>query len=429
MTTSDSNSRIRARRAAPWALALGATLALTACGGNGGESGEGADATGGGDDTVTVWHYFTTDGQVGVMEDFADRFEEQHGSATVENVYVPYDQMNSKVVSAAGSQTGPDVVVFNGAETATIALGGALAPLDEQWGSYEDADQFPDGTQHRVEDSLYSVQGYVNLLGLWYNADILDEIGVEPPTTVEELEAAMQAATEAGYDGITMSGLPQSQGEWQAYPWLSNEGFTYESPDAAPLGAALERISGWVEDGYLSREVTTWDQTVPFQQFTSGGVAFAENGNWQMAAAESDADFEYGVVPMPLGESGQVYLGGEGVGIGAHSDSPELAWEYIQASFLDPEAEVAAAEAVGYIPARLDAAEAEPVASDPLLEPFATSLAEMGASYPAPVIPPEAVADVQTLMGQTWSAVLGGQQEPQQAADQAVQQLEGMLGN
>lgn len=418
-------TRSRARRAAG-AAATAAVLGLTACGSSG-EDAAGGEG-GGGDGVVTVWHYFTVDEQVAAMDALAERFEGEHEGATVENVYVPYDQMNSKVISAAGAGTGPDVVVFNGGETAALALAGALAPLDDRWSSYEDADQFPDSVLHTVDDSLYAVQGYVNLLGLWYNADILAEIGVEPPTTPDELEAAMAAASDAGYAGITVSGLPQSQGEWQAYPWLTAEGFDYESPDAEALEAALARARGWVERGWLSQQATTWDQTVPFQEFTAGQTAFAENGNWQLGAAAADAGFEYGVVPMPLGESGQVYLGGEGQGIGASSDDPDLAWEYLTSTFLDADAQVQMAQDVGYIPARADAGQDEAVTGDELLAPFAESVAELGATYPAPSIPSEAVADVQTTMGQAWSAALGGQQSPADAAQQALSAIEPALG-
>ena len=417
------------RRLTALGVAAATALALAACGGGDGDAEPGASPGGqAGGETVTVWHYFSADNQVALMDAYAERFEAAHEGATVENVYVPYDQMNSKVVSAAGSQTGPDVVVFNGAETAVLALAGALAPLNERWDAYEDADQFPDSVLHAIDDQVYSVQGYVNLLGLWYNADILGEIGVEPPTSIEELEAAMAAAKDAGHAGITLSGLPQSQGEWQAYPWLTSQGFDYSNLDQDALTAGLAMARGWVEDGYLSQEATTWDQTVPFQQFTAGGVAFAANGNWQIGTAESDAGFEYGVVPLPVGEQGKVYLGGEGVGISAFSANPDLAWEYLTATYLDPEGQLLAVENVGSIPSRSDAAQDPAVTGDPLLEPFATTLAENGANYPDPVVPPEAVADLQTAMGQTWSAVLGGQRPPEQAAAEAITQLRSLIG-
>lgn len=415
-------------RRSPWirtplvALTASALLGLSACTGGGPDTGSAA-----GDETVTVWHYFTQDRQVQVLEDFKTSFEESHDGATVENVFVPYDQMNSKLLSAAGSGEGPDVAIFNGAETAPIALGGALAPLDEQWSSYEHADQFPESILHSVDDELYSVQGYVNLLGLWYNADILEEIGVEPPRTMQELEQAMDAAVDAGYGGITLTGLPNTQGEWQAYPFLSESGFDYESPEKSALTEALTRAEKWVAEGWLSQEAASWDQTVPFDEFTGGDQAFAVNGNWQSGAVAQDADFDYGVVPLPLGDSGRVYLGGEGIGVGAHADDPELAWEYVTSTHLSVDGSLAALESVGYLPARRDAAADEAVTSDEILAPFSTTVDEYGASYPSEEIPAERVADVQVAVAQAWSATIGGQKDAETAADDAFSTLKGLL--
>lgn len=402
---------------------LAATGALAACGSSGSGGGAAEDGSQGGN-TVTVWHYFAEDNQVALMDKYKEMFEAENEGVTVENVFVPYDQLNSKVVNAAGSQTGPDVVVFNGAEASVLALAGGLKKLDEEWGAYEDAGQFPDSVQHTIDGTLYAVQGYVNLLGLWCNLDKLDELGLEPPTTVDELEAAMAAAQEIGLAGITLSGLPQSQGEWQAYPWLSSQGFTYENPDEQALTDGFAMVHDWVEKGYLSKEATTWDQTVPFQQFLAGESLFAANGNWQMAAAEADASFEYTVVPLPVGETGQVYLGGEGQAVGAFSQNAELAWQYLTSTYYSAEGQAAAVELVGSIPAREDASQDPAVTENELLVPFSKTVAEHGANYPSAAIPPEAVADVQTTVGQSWSAALGGQQDPDAAAQSVMQLLE-----
>lgn len=404
---------------------LAAAGALAACGSSGSGAGGGEDGSQGGN-TVTVWHYFAEDNQVALMDKYKEMFEAANEGVTVENVFVPYDQLNSKVVNAAGSQTGPDVVVFNGAEASVLALAGGLKAIDDEWSAYEDASQFPDSVQHTIDDSLYAVQGYVNLLGLWCNLDKLDELGLEPPTTMDELEAAMAAAQEIGLAGITLSGLPQSQGEWQAYPWLSSQGFTYESPDEQALTAGFAMVNEWVEKGYLSREATTWDQTVPFQQFLAGESLFAANGNWQIAAAEADASFEYAVVPLPVGETGQVYLGGEGQGVGAFSQNAELAWQYLTSTYYSADGQAAAVELVGSLPAREDAAQNPAVTENELLGPFSQTVAERGANYPSAAIPPEAVADVQTTVGQAWSAAVGGQQDPEAAAQTVLQLLESL---
>lgn len=427
------NTPLTRKAIAVTAAALAGTLVLSACGtsntggtasGEGTTSSNGESATGG---KLTVWHYFSDPNQVKLMDDYAAKFESANEGVDVDNVFVPYDQLNSKLVSSAGAQTGPDVVVFNGADASTLALGGALAPMDEYWSSYADASQFPDSVIHKLDGKIYAVQGYVNLLGLWYNADILKEIGVEAPSTMDELEAAMAKAKEAGYGGITLSGLPNSQGEWQGYPWLAADGFNYESPDEAALTKGLERVRGWVDNGYLTQEAVTWDQTVPFQQFAAGKIAFAENGNWQMGTAAADAKFDYGVVPLPLGDGGQVYLGGEGEGIGAFSENKDLAWKYLSETYYDKDGQLLAPEIVGSIPSRLDSAQADVVTSNALLDPFATSIAQYGANYPSAAIPADKVADTQLIMGQTWSAVLGGQQSPADGAANAMKNLSTFL--
>jgi len=405
------------------AAAAAAGLALAGCGGSSGSAASG----GGGSKELTVWHYFSDANQVKVMTDFEAKFEKAHAGTHVTNVYVPYDQLISKLTASAGAKSGPDVVVLNGADTGTLALAGALAPLDDRWNAYSDKGQFPASVVHKTNNKIYSVQGYVNLLGLWYNADLLGSLGLKPPTTMQELESDMQAAKAAGKQGITLSALPQSQGEWQAYPWLSAEGFTYKNRDQTAMTAGLTRVHSWVDKGYLSKAAVTWDQTVPFQQFTTGNVAFAENGNWQAGTAASSAKFKYGVVPLPLGGKGQVYLGGEGEGIGAFSKNPDLAWQYLQETYLDKQGQLIPAEDVGSIPSRTDTAKDPKVTGNKLLQPFAQTIAKYGASYPDPAIPAQAVANVQLTVGQAWSATLGGQKSPDQAASATISALSSLI--
>ncbi|HYQ74726.1 MAG TPA: hypothetical protein VER05_06255, partial [Cellulomonas sp.] len=101
---------MNARRTSLIALAAAGALGLAACSGGtsaGGGGGSTSGSGGEGDGVVTVWHYFSDANQVALMDAYKEKFESEN-DATVENVYVPYDQMNSKLVSAAGAGTGPD---------------------------------------------------------------------------------------------------------------------------------------------------------------------------------------------------------------------------------------------------------------------------------------------------------------------------------
>jgi multiple sugar transport system substrate-binding protein len=384
------------------AVAAASALLLSGC------SGSSSAPSTGGSNTLTVWHYFSDPNQVKVMTDYATLFQKDHPNVTVDNVYIPYDQLDQKLIASVGAKTGPDVVVFNGADAGNLALAGTLAPLDDKWASFADKSQFPDSVIHTVNDKIYAVQGYVNLLGLWYNKDLLDSLSITPPTTMDELNADMAKVKASGAMGITLSGLPNSQGEWQAYPWLTSSGFDYTNPSQAALTAGLGTAADWINNGYLSKESTTWDQTVPFQKFAAGGVAFAENGNWQIATAQSTAKFNYGVVPLPVSSTGKVYLGGEGEGIGAFSKNQDLAWQYLQETYYSSAGQLIALTDSGTIPARADTTSNPAVTGNPLIKPFADSIATLGANYPTDSIPPANVANVQLATGQAWSSVLGG---------------------
>ena len=379
-----------------------------------------ADDGGAEDQTVTVWHYFSDANQVKILDDYKAMFEEANPEMTVENVYIPYDQMVPNLLKSATSSDGPDVVVFNGGDATTLAVGGALAPLDKQWAAYADAGQYSDALLRSLDGTLYATSGYVNLLGLWYNQDVLDAVGVDPPTTLDELNAALDEVVAAGYQGITLAGVPNGQSEWQAYPWMSAFGFDYADPQREPLIKAFRMAQEWVSSGALSAEAVTWDQTVPFQTFAAGNVAFAENGDWQRGTAESTASFNYGVVPLPVGDKGGVYMGGEGLSIGAFADSPTLAWKYLEETYLSVEGQLIALKTVGSIPARADAAQADEVTSDPLIAAFAETIATSGQAYPAAVVPAESASDLGLEVGTVWSAVLAGQVTPEDAADQVL---------
>ena len=186
-------------------------------------------------------------------------------------------------------------------------------------------------------------------------------------------------------------------------------------------------IQSWTASGALTREAVTWDQTVPFQTWAAGNVAFAQNGNWQLGTARSDANFNYGVVPLPVGDKGKVYLGGEGESIGAFSKNPKLAWDYLKQTYFSAEGQKIALTGVGSIPSRLDAASTPEVTDDPILAAFAKSLEKNGGNYPAEAVPAEAVADQQLVVGQVWSAVIGGQMTPADAATKLVADLQPLL--
>lgn len=414
--------KTRKVRAAAALLGAATVAALAACS-SGSASGEG---TGDGTTTLTVWHYYNTDGQVEGLEKLATAFEADHPDVDVQFQYVPVEQMTTKAVTAAGAQTGPDVLVFGASGTYPLAQSGAIEPMDDWWSGFADAAQFPDGVLQKVDGELYGVQGYVNLLGLWYNQDLLDELGAQVPTTVAELEDVMAQAVAAGKQGITLTGKPGLESQWQGFPWFTSDRFTYADPQADAMATTYAMLQDWIAQGYLSQEAATWDQAVPFQQFAAGSSAFAVNGNWQIAAA-AEADFAYGVAPLPLTADGGVLLGGEVQNVGAFSENPDLAREFLEDSFFSVDGQLTLLDAFGSIPARADAAASSRISDDPVLSVFGSIVQDQGRPSPSPEVPSASVDKVETLVGDYWSKAISGQGTPEDLASQLVEQLTPLL--
>lgn len=407
------------------ALLLTVALLTAACGGTddssaGTEDSEQPAASnegGAGDDTLTVWTYYVSGGQVDALEAQNELFAETHPDVTIEHVQLPFDQLAPRLLAGVSTGDGPDIVFDNVVvDFPALAASGALLDLTDYWDGYADADQFPDSAIWANDEGIYNLMSYTNLLALYYNADALGELGIDPPESVEDLEAAMAAVAEDGtYTPLAMSGVASPEGAWMFMPILLGEGIDYCSLDGDHVEEALSTVASWQESGFIPTETATWDQADAWQAFASGSFAFGINGNWNLGDIES-LPFEVGTVRYPAGSEGsRVFPGGEGIGIGAFTDSPDLAWDYLEAAWFSQEAGLINFENSGQIPTRGDLADAPEVQADELVRPFVEAAGET-ASWPQN----ENTAAMQNAVGQAVSDAISGGASPADAAAAAV---------
>jgi len=380
-------------------------LALSSCGGGGGD--QAAEA---GDGTLTVLHYY--DEGAGALQDllpvWEERFEAANPDTDVKFEYVPYDQMQQKVISAAAAGKGWDVIMPTGVWLPEMIKAGAVQPLDEYRDGYADKDQFPENTQGAgvYDGQQYAVQAHTNIEGILYNKTILDEIGAEVPTNLDEMEEAMAAAKAAGYNAFSTAAPPGTGGEFNLVPWLVSAGWTYE--DACNPGAAevMTRLEGWREEGYFSANDASGFNAE--KNFTTGQYAFAEGGNWNLGTFETDLEFEWGVAVIEGFDA--ALLGGEIIAIGAEAEDPELAWTFIEETFLTAEGGADFASA-GSVPLRADVAETEVVTGDVNLSAYA-EIAGNSVGNPAN----ENTAKISDAIGGAFNEFVAGQLSAEEAA-------------
>jgi multiple sugar transport system substrate-binding protein len=370
---------------------------------------------------ITVLHY-ASGNVLKYLETVKEQFEATHKGVVVNYEYKPFAQIVQAVIAAAAAKKGPDVIWYNPADTLKLQGAGAIQPLASYLNAWPDRAQLARGAVHKANGQPYTIQLYSNLVALYYNKAILARAGVQPPKTMQELDQALARVKSAGSKGIVFASTP-TIGFWTGMPFFRAAGVGIGMGNASAVERVFTRINSWVRSGYASPEMVSFSQSDAMNKWLVGDTAFVVGGNWELTHIRSAAQFGWGVVPIPAdSRPADVYLGGEGLSIGAFSNKKKLAWRYIVDGWLTKAAQVPLATDVGNIPVRLDVADDPAIKKDAALAVFVKAAA---AGKPQPKTREQVAA--QALFGATFSGVVAGQISPAEAASRLYGQTPKLL--
>ena len=137
---------------------------------------------------------------VEILQEMADGAFTRETGFTVDLSLMP-DQGKLVLANAAGNA--PDVALgVNYATPFDLAIRGALKNLKEYPGWQEVASRFKSGLLYpgMVEDGLYSLPETTNFLVLFYRTDILGQLGLSVPDTMEEVKQMLPQLRRRGMD-------------------------------------------------------------------------------------------------------------------------------------------------------------------------------------------------------------------------------------
>ncbi len=216
------------------------------------------------------------------------------------------------------------------------------------------------------DGKVYSINlGRVSYSGMFVNKDLLADVGVEIPTTWDELVAACDAVKAAGNECMTVGGGDGWPVFVGAYGLLGSM-----FPDQEGLVEALwtgeaawddeERLELWNRYQIYATEmlesgVTGLSHDAGPARYAAGDVAFMPTGVWQAPALEdAGPEFDWTYIPFPGSDNAadNQYLFGkydQGWSIAADSPNQEAALAYLDA-FSQPDTYQDFANAVGFLP-------------------------------------------------------------------------------
>lgn len=167
-----------------------------------------------------------------------------------------------------------------------------------------------------LDGKTYGVVTDTHVVALFYNVKIFDDLGIEPPSTWDELLEVSSTLIDEGVDPIAVTGMYEPyMGMWLDYLFQREVGyeqareaaFSGDYQDSGYLSAA-EKFQALRDQGAFLDGFQGTDFTAVQMEFFQGNAAMILMGTWLSAEMKDSIpeDFQLGVVPFP-----QVVDGGE----------------------------------------------------------------------------------------------------------------------
>jgi raffinose/stachyose/melibiose transport system substrate-binding protein len=373
-------SGIRQRTVAAAVVGLASLVTVSACSAPGGSSSDSTAAAGSptsasgeaptcGTEPVTLNTYIETG--FPLPKELADEFTKQYPNVTFD---IREDQF------AVITQNAPRVLVDNPPDlmrlpqVSELASDGLLLDLDryaeafgwDQWPASQLEQMRVDDEGRRGDGPLYAMGLNFSMTGIFYNKELAAQIDMtEPPATLEEFDAALAKAKEAGITPIgqfnggatgglafPLQGLMASYGE----PSEIND-WTYQKPDATidtPSNLeAAEHLQRWIDAGYFPDDANALDYSTMMSRFIDGQSLFIFNGDWESGNFDTQMAGKVGffLVP-PVEEGGKVGAMSAPLtyGVSANAENPDCAAFFLDWVATNDEARTIAVEVGGSHP-------------------------------------------------------------------------------
>jgi raffinose/stachyose/melibiose transport system substrate-binding protein len=266
----------------------------------------------------------------------------KESDVTVDIKTLPFDTMRTVLQTQLRSGEGPDVINWGSGP----GFGGALAEagmLLDLSDAYEENDwEVYDFAKETVTQGevVYGVPGELETIGVFYNKDKFEELGLDEPQNLADLEAAAAAATDEGMIGMA---APDKEG-WEGGHYLSmalaseagpDEMLSIingeESWDSPPVVSAFDLWKTYNDEGYLTESPTSVDYDTGIAQFWSGDALMLPTGSWLVGELDDNAKFDVGYIPFPGPDDAGTFTAGLGSGpmVSATSSHQDAAVEFV----------------------------------------------------------------------------------------------------
>ncbi len=290
------------------AMVLVATAACTTPGSNSGpakvDSDEpvSTDISGLPDTTLSIW---TSESgtRLDILKKLGKEFEQANPNVKLKWTVRDFGSYPAQIKLALSSDDGPDVAIGNlgWSLDGPLIKAGLFRPLDDYAKAYGWDTRYPEVGLRQLrftedgktygEGPIWGAPYAADVIGWFYNKDLLGDLGMEPPKTMDDLDAILAASKAAGQQPIVLG----NKDGWPAWHLAYNlidqyatvdevtgivyndDGASYENDN---IKTAMNKILEWQDKGYIADDVNAIAQADATADFSKGSGLFFPGGSW-----------------------------------------------------------------------------------------------------------------------------------------------------
>jgi raffinose/stachyose/melibiose transport system substrate-binding protein len=306
--------------------------------------------------TLTVWDQEVLGGQNEQMQKLNAAFHAKYPNVTIKRVSRSFSDLEKTLRLALSGNTPPDVVEANQGYGIMAALvkAGALVPLDAYDKAYGFRKRFPAGVSQLNSvtpdgktigsGSLYGVSMTGEAVGIYYNTDKLQKLGIQPPVSFSQFEQDLSLAKGKGETPIYFANLEkfpaihefgvllgQTTDKNALRKLVFGQGGAWTDP---PVVQAAQKLADWAKNGYLPKTANAGKYNDSPNAFAKGDGVFLVGGPWFAADLQKKMGSKVRFMLPPPANAGQPQpstLGGPGLPLAITSKSkhPDVAAAYL----------------------------------------------------------------------------------------------------
>lgn len=381
--------------------------------------------------TIQYWHTHS-DAEAAQLEKVIAAFEAANPGITVEATRYAYNDYKTALLTAISSGAVPDVARLDIAWVSEFADQGALTQLDGNLPDFDNIikDTFPGPLSTNFwKDHYYGMPLDTNTQVLLWNKSLFEAAGITtPPATMEEFAKVACQLTDAakkqyGYaEGGTYFWAPApvfyAMGGKVTDEKITTATSFVNGPESV---AAFTMLKDLYDQGCLSPNLLGGGIATDAGH-AEGTYAMIIDGPWMVDIYKGNyPDFEVNFAPIPTGPQGTTssVVGGEDVVILEGSPNQEAAMKWA-AYLLSSDAQKMMAT-VGQMPTLAS------LVGDPAMPPYFAVFQEQLKTAQARVPHPK-WSDMDNAINNAYQRMLKGEQTPQEALDQAADEINALLG-